>query len=652
MKFLSLSVAVAGMLAAACTVKTTSTDDDDDDSSQAGAGNQDEGTGGTSSSSAAGAGGEAPSTGGSETTAGQGGAAGGENTEAAGAGGEGTGGAGQQNLAGAGGAAGGENQNEAGTANGGVSGESLLDCGSREVTDATVVEDDLNEDVTWSGVVHVTRSVKIVSGATLTLEPGTQVIMADSALLDVGWNGNTATLIADGTEEAPIKFCGERDLAGFWAGVRIGDNVSAATVFRNVLLSDAGAAETALSLGADVQIDNLQVRNSGSDGVRARDFVAGGERLSVTGAKGVAVLLTSSDAMTEFPVGGVFEDNTDNVVSFDLTGISEDTTFHALPIPYRQEKDIRVTGSAHLVFEAGVDYQFEAGTGFEFGWNGAAASVALNGTSEAPIVLRGATEQSGYWKGLIFRDNVATSSLLSHVNLRHAGSGGDPALLIQSAILLSDVSLDVNDTGVRIDEQGLDPDSSDLSITGTDGVPLVVSPDALVTLPQGGDYTGNDVDEIEVQGGDYTVSGTVPNLDVPYRVMSTINARSGAKMTLAAGTQWLMEADSALTFANGTTFIAQGTEAAPIRFEGADQVAGSWKGITLAAEVTSNSKFDYFEIGHCDQACLTLHRAISVAHSEFFDSAGYGILKDAADSTDYETGNTFTNMATGNVGDL
>jgi hypothetical protein len=144
-------------------------------------------------------------------------------------------------------------------------------------------------------------------------------------------------------------------------------------------------------------------------------------------------------------------------------------------------------------------------------------------------VFRGVNAEQGYWDGVIIRGNVLSNTTLSHLQILHAGANM-PALTMSAPATLDNVSLDQNATGARIDEQGVSEDSQNLSITGTAGVPLTVPPNALVSLPEGGDFTGNESDRIAVEAGSYTETGVVPNLGVPYLIMGDIDTHASSML--------------------------------------------------------------------------------------------------------------------------
>src|SRR5690606_12053559 len=123
--------------------------------------------------------------------------------------------------------------------------------------------------------------------------------------------------------------------------------------------------------------------------------------------------------------------------------------------------------------------------------------------------------------------------------------------------------------------------SKNLSITETEGVPLTVEPNAAITLPEGGDFTGNDTDRIEIVAGAFEKVGTIPNLGVPYLVRGTVTTRTDSDLTLTAGTTFVMSPDSQLGNgynSNAAKFAGVGTAEEPIVFVGNDESPGSWEG--------------------------------------------------------------------------
>jgi hypothetical protein len=401
------------------------------------------------------------------------------------------------------------------------------------------------------------------------------------------------------------------------------------------------------------------VRNSGSDGVTAVDFKAGSAGLTAEGNDGAVAVLRGAGAATRFPLGGLLRGNTEQLVRVRFDTIAVDTTFAALPVHYLQEKAVTTRAGTLLTFEAGVDYRFTADTSLEVGWNSNDAEVQVEGTEAAPVRFSGESNTPGFWGGLRIGDAVRSSSKLSYLELEDAGGSTLPAIDFAAPVVVDHVSLANNERGAYVGSKGLEATSSDLSITTTSGVPLTVEVNALITLPTGGSFTGNDEDLVAVKAGDYTVKGTVPNLGVPYLITGEFSTRTGSELVLVPGTHFQMKADSFIEIGwnSGTaSFEAAGTAAEPIVFSGQEATAGYWGGIIVGTNVSSDAGFQFVEIAHAGGtgvgAALKLETPTDVKNSTFSKSAGFGILKRASDATNYTTGNTFTAMKSGPVGDI
>lgn len=525
-------------------------------------------------------------------------------------------------------------------------------CGE-DADEATIVSGSITDDVTWSGDVKVEGSLQLRDGSSLTIEPGTRIVMAVDSSIEIGWNNGAATLYASGTEDQPIVICGESEEPGYWESFIIGGNVTSDSTLQHVRIFDGGGdADAALELDATVLVDNVLVSNSSSAGVAAIDFDDESENLSVTESER-AVILLGDGAATRFPLGGTFTDNEETLARVAFTAVTTALIFPNIGIPYLQERTLQIREGGSVQFDAGVEYRFSTDTLLEVGWNSGASEIQVNGTEEAPVVFRGREQEPGFWGGLIIRTNVLSSSRLSYLSIHDGGGDDEYALEIDAEIELDHVSLLDNELGVSIGAQGLKPSSTTLTVSGTESYPITVEPEGLVTLPTGGDLTGNSTDQVRVPSGNYTIEGTVPNLGVPYRLEGQFQTRDGSSLTIEAGTEFLMGPDSLIVVGwnNGSaTIVAEGTEEAPIRFSGAAEEAGYWEGIEVGSNVLSDSAFRWVEFAHAggDGFVLDLNRALTVENCSFSDYDGVAILKLEDDTSDYADSNTFSGDAVAN----
>jgi hypothetical protein len=527
---------------------------------------------------------------------------------------------------------------------------------TRDVTGAREVMGAITASETWSGKVLLKGDVTVRAG-TLTIAAGTEVFMDVDSSLVIGWNSAEATILAEGTLAAPIRICGRsaEGEKGYWSTITLESNVTSNSVLRNVLIAD-GAGETgpALDLKADVTIDNVQVRNAQHSGVLALDFKDGSKQLSVDGSGGPAVVLSSTSAITRFPLGGYLRDNVENVARLRFTYMDGTTIVHNIGIPYLQESDVYAR-TGQLTVEAGVDYRFLPDTTLEVGWNGGSVGLHVNGTAAAPVVFRAATDVTASWTGIHVSPTVTTDSNISYAEVRQGGAATAYALDIDAPLKVDHVTLRGNARSMKVGASGLGAASTALTITGSQSFPLVVVSDGVFGLPTGGTFTGNAIDQISIEGNMLRKGGTIADLGVPYLIPATLYVGGTAAITIAPGTDFLVGAGADIYVGwNGgdVALTANGTVDAPIRFLGLNATVGFWGSLILEPTVRTNSQLSYVQVGHGGQlgtALLELRANVPVTNSRFFDSAGYGISKLTANPNDYMPTNTFETLTSGNI---
>ena len=552
----------------------------------------------------------------------------------------------------------------AGEAGAGAGGGPADDC-DRDVRGATEVKASISSDTTWEGKVLVSGKLTVDGGATLTIKPGTQVIMNVDSSLHIAGNFSTATLNAEGTAAAPIRFCGRQERAGYWGSLRIGGTggaeLTSDSVLSHVLIADAGGAgaDAAFVQLEELTVRDVAVRNSGKDGVHAFAFGEGSERLSVEGSTGAPVVLLGALAADRFPLGGDLRGNGEDLIRARFDGIDTDVVIHDLGLPYLQEQSLTIGGEHSLTYEAGVEYRFARYAFFEVGWNFSSPRLLVQGTAAKPVVFRGEESEPGSWEGLTVRGDVSTDSKLSYLELRDAGGGDTPPLEIAAPITVDHVTLDGNARAAVIGKSGLAEDSTTLVIKGSEEHPLTVEASAMLTLPVDGAFTDNAEDVISVAGGGFEeLKGTIPNPGVPYRMDASVSSTGASELTIEAGCEFIMTADVLFEIgwnSGASKLTAVGTARNPIIFRGAEDEPGFWRGIRIGGRVKSDSIIDHVEIGNAGQGSgnvgnLYLGTAITVTNSRFYSSAGYGIVADRDDTADYTDGNTFECVASGEVG--
>ncbi len=531
------------------------------------------------------------------------------------------------------------------------------DCGDRDPGDAEPIELNMTEDGTWSGTVYIDGEFRL-RDAELTIEPGTRVILGPNARIVFGYLGSASTVRANGTQEAPITFCGEAEDVGYWRDIVVGDTVAGVSNLSNVLIDGGGADGPSVVLEADLLVDNVVIQRGADVGLRAADFDPDSENLYVTGHEGQAVELTTVDGVMNFPRGGNLTGNDEDVVHLDFANANADATFRDLRVPYLFDgSELRVRDGATLVLEAGTEFSMGADARIIVGYLGGDATFQANGASGNPIVFRGEADDQGFWGGILLADSVRTDSILQHVDILGAGSNDVPALDVDATIAIADINVENSGRGVRISDSGVDEDSTAWTITGTDSEPLEIDVNAWPTLPTDVQLTGNEDDRVLVTGTNFTTDGIIPNLGVPYLISGEVRFRDGVETEIAAGTEFIMSADTRFDvgyLGADATLIAAGTEEAPIRFTGLDPVAGYWNAIIFESNANSSSMLSFVEVGHAGQgeAAVMLRRAVPVTNCTIFESENAGIAKEADDDTDYTESNTFTDNGGDDVVDF
>lgn len=174
------------------------------------------------------------------------------------------------------------------------------------------------------------------------------------------------------------------------------------------------------------------------------------------------------------------------------------------------------TAGATLTIEAGADVAFQNGAGLTFDSTGSGALLS-KGSASQPITLRGAaaTPSPGSWIGVTLLG--AAPSELHHVTLSgcggprslpddepaaclvvgHRSPGVDPTLLVED-VTVQDAA---NAALVFAGQARFAPGSSAFSARNVQGVVAAIPAAAADRFPQGGTFTGNDVNELRL-GGD------------------------------------------------------------------------------------------------------------------------------------------------------
>jgi hypothetical protein len=349
----------------------------------------------------------------------------------------------------------------------------LLACGGGSSNVTPLVCDDVDRTqqapalggekgaVTLSGTYRVDGRIVYDENQVVTVEPGTVFLMgADSSIL-VGWRGDPARLIARGTAEYPILFCGTQKKAGHWQHVQLLTGTRTDSALAHVRFEDGGKDDAAFLSTVDVQLESVAVHGSATVGMRLEGLAAGSERLVVKGSGAHALELDGQSAVSNLPAG----DYTGNAVDVALlSGISDtNVVLRDRGIPYRQTETRVVFGEAggpltSLTLEAGVTYQFCQDCYLYIGWRDDPGAIYARGTAAKPVVFTSARagSQPGDWDGLTLLGGTRSDSVIEHAEFRFGGKVGGANLIIDGgqAVVRQSKFLNSAGHGIRIESAG------------------------------------------------------------------------------------------------------------------------------------------------------------------------------------------------------
>ncbi|HKO90765.1 MAG TPA: hypothetical protein VJU61_06425, partial [Polyangiaceae bacterium] len=328
-------------------------------------------------------------------------------------------------------------------------------------------------DETWSGI-NLVEDVEVHDGAVITIEPGSTLVMEADGQLDFD---EESTLIARGTEAAPIVICGREPGTAYWSHIQLGD-MGPDTVLANLVIS-GGLTRFGLFAYGEARFENVRLIDMG---VLASAFAPGSSGLVVEHSLGSPMEIDFPSALVNFPINSRIIGPEPIVLDFlTNTRLEADATLYDLGTPYAQAGDLNVVNGATLTIQAGVQIGYNSLDQLSVGQT-EPGGLRILGEPQAPVVLHGNAETPGAWIGVRLGPQLLPDSRLSNVQILHGGEGGS-ALDTAAAVLLDGVSVaQFGGLGVRIREPGVAAGSR-LEIAAAGRYPLSVDPGALLALP-------------------------------------------------------------------------------------------------------------------------------------------------------------------------
>lgn len=493
-----------------------------------------------------------------------------------------------------------------------------------------------------------TGTVTVPKDATLTIQPGTTIKFDAGALLVV----DGGVLKAQGTEKKPIVLTGEEAVPGYWQGLVFYKAPSSQNHLSHVTVEYAGGAKyvwadapAGVVLTGDtaqpsrVTIEHSTLRHSAGYGIflgptsLLPDFQGNTLTANVEGA---AYVHPASAGL--LATGNVYTGNTKDRVRIKAGDVKTDVAVQAIGV--RFESGSISVKEERLSFAPGVEVAFEAGA--ELYVDGGKLSAV--GTGEAPVVFTGVEQSRGFWKGIVFYKSASTENALEHAVVEYAGGAKDVwANAAANLVLSHDTSrVRVSNTrlqhgagyGLYVNHGAALTDFVGNTLTDNAQGAAYVYASSADALQSDNIYAGNDKELVFLGKRGLNKPATWSALDVPFFVSSGIEIGKDGHLTIAPGARVEFDSNTYLTASDGL-LTAAGTEENRIVLTRADGATG-WQGVQFYRSSSTLNKVEYVDLSHGGSSkyvwagspaglAVTGTSTVSVAHSRFFDNAGYGL---------------------------
>ncbi|TVQ16260.1 MAG: hypothetical protein EA361_04440 [Bacteroidetes bacterium] len=468
---------------------------------------------------------------------------------------------------------------------------------------------------------HTIRGTVVVSGTTLTLEPGTILRFEADAKLEI--RNDNAAIIAVGLPDKGIVFTSAAvaPKAGDWEHVGI-INTSLESQFafcifefggknanRGMLVLDDARASVIHSVfrhSAGYHVFTNSSKNS------AFSMFANNE---LSGSAKAAILISPNHAHT-LGEGNLI----DAPMGIEVDGTSytnSDETWKAQTVPYVLGRDLSIVGANNPVLRLapGVTLAMRTGVDIKVSASNNYGTLIAQGTEEHPVTFTSfaATPQPGDWGSLWFQQG-ATNCLLEYAIINYGGANTNIAMVE----LNHNAHVSIRNCHIshgkgrefRVSSHSGNgfAEFTNNIIESVVGEAMIIRGQVLHTLGEGNTFIVPENSGIRVSG---FTSNTI-NLsqdarwsaqNVPYIIEDYIRIYENATLTLDPGTE--------LKFINGKhievgynsthgRLIAQGTEDLPIVFTSASAVPqkGDWQGIRFSRFALSGSILEHCNIGY------------------------------------------------------
>lgn len=472
----------------------------------------------------------------------------------------------------------------------------------------------ISADEVWAAADsphYVTCDVEIRE-ATVQIEAGATVYMANGAGIEVGDTDAPGALEADGTADAPVLITPlAGDVPGAWSGITVyreGDMaLHHTTVHGAGRGTDTRYAANVHTIGAEILLDEVVLSGSAAQGLvmtegGSLDPDSAGLRVSGCGLWPVR---TSADQAHTLPAeGSDYSGNRRDGVAVDGGDVSAAVTWEDLGVPYDVLKSIAFDGLAEapavFTIGPGTTLRFEQGAGFQLSRSQGESGLVVGETGgETVLFTTLGAEEPGWWTGISAYDGVQTLDL-RNARLEYAEGEEGAALYVDAAISARLEGVEIIDSGqigaIFRDGASFDPASAGITIAASGSFPLGVDADQVHTIPDES-FTNNERDAVLIYGTAIPYAVSWINHGIPYVVDGLIElegvAAAPAVLTIAAGNTLSFYPGAGISIAAGSNaagLIAEGEANAPIVFTAESaELGGRWAGIAAYNGTTAGS---------------------------------------------------------------
>ena len=271
-----------------------------------------------------------------------------------------------------------------------------------------------------------------------------------------------------------------------------------------------------------------------------------------------------------------------------------------------------------------------------------AGSLKMIGTETDPIIIRGAQQVQGYWRGIHIETNSANNRF-EHVQISDAGSNyvyccNDVATLFMKGgrIFLSDVQLkNGNGIGLAVGNGTAIDKFENIRIESHADYPISTNPtDAGQLQGSGIDLSGNDKDMVFISRGKVDEATTWGNPGIPYEVEGYVIDVT-ARLSIDAGTELVFQENAGLGVYDAGALSVNGTSGSPVIMRGDSDLRGIWRGIHMETNSASNV-LRYLELSNaganyvycCNEVASIMFKngSATMENCTISDGAGYGIV--------------------------